>query len=194
MNKTLWRVLPIALASSALLFAGEANAGPNLVANGTFDVDLSGWTLTGNGPDWFTGWISAAGGAYQNGNKDSVPATLAQVINTNPGFHYQVSFDFSDQINGGESFQVFFDGQEIVTNVLFGGGKFATYTFSGLVASGSTSTLAFVGFDNPNAWVVDNVSVHQTSVPGPLPIFGVVAAFGYSRKLRSRIKARNQGL
>jgi hypothetical protein len=177
-------------------FAGQANADPNLVTNGTFDVDLSGWTSTGDVR--FTKFSVDQGnppGSFQNGNINSIPATLSQVIATTPGFHYQVSFDFRDLLVRGDAFQVFFGGQEIVSNVLNpGSGTFATYTFSGLVASSSTSTLAFVGFDNPGFWYVDNVSVHPTSVPGPLPIFGAVAAFGCSRKLRSRIKAWNQGL
>jgi len=32
-------------------------------------------------------------------------------------------------------------------------------------------------------------SVTENEVPGPLPILGVGAAFGYSRKLRKRIKS-----
>ena len=33
-----------------------------------------------------------------------------------------------------------------------------------------------------------NHSAPATSVPGPLPLFGAAAAFGFSRKLRKRIK------
>jgi hypothetical protein len=58
-----------------------------------------------------------------------------------------------------------------------------------------TNTLAFnAGFTFDST---GTVSVTQTpitefvdpaSVPGPLPLFGVGAAFAYSRKLRNRIK------
>lgn len=49
-----------------------------------------------------------------------------------------------------------------------------------------------------NSWTIapgdtmDNLSnyITQEQVPGPLPILGVCAAFGYSRKLRGRIKSR----
>lgn len=38
--------------------------------------------------------------------------------------------------------------------------------------------------------VIDNVTYTQAvNVPGPLPIFGLAAAFGYGRKLRSRLRA-----
>ena len=36
-----------------------------------------------------------------------------------------------------------------------------------------------------------NASASPASVPGPLPILGLAAAFGFSRKLRKRIKASN---
>jgi len=40
---------------------------------------------------------------------------------------------------------------------------------------------------------VDNLeNAFRQKVPGPLPIFGVGAVYGFSRKLRSRIKARAQ--
>jgi hypothetical protein len=40
----------------------------------------------------------------------------------------------------------------------------------------------------------DNIDALEaaSTVPGPLPIFGLGAAFGFSRRLRSRIKARVQ--
>jgi hypothetical protein len=42
----------------------------------------------------------------------------------------------------------------------------------------------FTSFDNSV-----NQRLETSSVPGPLPILGAGAAFGFSRKLRSRIKA-----
>lgn len=41
----------------------------------------------------------------------------------------------------------------------------------------------------PNNGAIDNVENTFRNVPGPLPILGAGAAFGFSRKLRSRIKA-----
>ena len=41
----------------------------------------------------------------------------------------------------------------------------------------------------PNSGAIDNVENTFRNVPGPLPILGAGAAFGFSRKLRSRIKA-----
>ncbi|MFM7235973.1 MAG: hypothetical protein ACKOYK_04255 [Cyanobium sp.] len=41
----------------------------------------------------------------------------------------------------------------------------------------------------PNGGTIDNAINDFRDVPGPLPILGAGAAFGFSRKLRSRIKA-----
>jgi hypothetical protein len=56
----------------------------------------------------------------------------------------------------------------------------------------------YVWFGGPGSWGHPSSSVPgplnylariSTPVPGPLPLFGVGAAFGYSRKLRKRIKS-----
>lgn len=56
-------------------------------------------------------------------------------------------------------------------------------------ASGITGTLSYqaatnFGFGNPNS--TGNITF--TAVPGPLPLAGAALAFGWSRKLRNRIK------
>jgi hypothetical protein len=55
---------------------------------------------------------------------------------------------------------------------------------------------AYVWFGGPGSWGHPSVPVPgplnylaRISVPGPLPLFGVGVAFGYSRKLRKRIKS-----
>jgi hypothetical protein len=64
----------------------------------------------------------------------------------------------------------------------------STFT-AGTLSSAFTNTFnvtsqGFTTFDNS----VDQKAA-TSSVPGPLPILGAGAAFGFSRKLRSRIKA-----
>lgn len=68
------------------------------------------------------------------------------------------------------------------------------YGFSGFptVASISTSASSMLSViatggsaSYPNSLFWDNIRAEP--VPGPLPIFGAVTAFGYSRKLRKRI-------
>jgi len=44
-------------------------------------------------------------------------------------------------------------------------------------------------FNQDNLTWAQATLVNNVPVPGPLPLFGVAAAFGFSRKLRKRIKA-----
>jgi hypothetical protein len=67
-------------------------------------------------------------------------------------------------------------------------GSPSTFT-AGTLSSAFTNTFnvtsqGFTSFDNSV-----NQSAATSSVPGPLPILGAGAAFGFSRRLRSRIKA-----
>lgn len=43
---------------------------------------------------------------------------------------------------------------------------------------------------NPFPWAVATAVPSTSSVPGPMPLFGAAAAFGFSRKLRARIGFR----
>jgi hypothetical protein len=57
-----------------------------------------------------------------------------------------------------------------------------------------TNPLAFVtgvSFDSSGTVNVTQtpITFNTSSVPGPIPLFGVGAAFGFSRKLRKRIKS-----
>jgi hypothetical protein len=167
-------------------FAQPASA--NLVTNGTFDTGLGGWTLVAS--DIFTGWNGGFGnppGSFQNGNVGSIPATLSQAISTMAGSLYNISFDLYHNDPGvGDTFSVSFGGVNLIgpgpipqTN-----GLWQTFTFNNILATGSSSTFSVVGYDNPSYFYVDNVKV----TPGPLPAVGAAAAFGFSRRLRQRIK------
>jgi hypothetical protein len=63
----------------------------------------------------------------------------------------------------------------------------------GMPNSGTLGTWTIIDPGNP-AYISDTISVQvnasrgSASVPGPLPILGLAAAFGFSRKLRKRIK------
>jgi hypothetical protein len=69
-------------------------------------------------------------------------------------------------------------------------GVFCNFTSASIILSGTAQSVAFlgtadqIGYDN----TMFNPQLAPNSVPGPLPILGVAAAFGFSRKLRKRIK------
>jgi hypothetical protein len=59
----------------------------------------------------------------------------------------------------------------------------------GNVSSNPASTTISASLNRTWAVAVLNNN-NNTPVPGPLPVFGAAAAFGFSRKLRKRIKAK----
>lgn len=65
-------------------------------------------------------------------------------------------------------------------------------TFFGITSERSIKTIAFGlpngQITNQGSFGIDNLTIGKP-VPGPLPLLGVGAAFGFSRKLRKRIKS-----
>lgn len=72
-----------------------------------------------------------------------------------------------------------------------GGDPNGNYNFWTLVSAFLPETANSATFGGTANYIVfDNVSFnpHQLDVPAPLPIFGVAAAFGASRRMRSRLR------
>lgn len=85
---------------------------------------------------------------------------------------------------------VFYDGSgTFASTAIFDGAGYNFTTGVGYPIPFGDS-LDIVGDTNAFAFFNANASV----VPGPLPIFGAAAAFGWSRKLRRRIKISGQAL
>lgn len=69
------------------------------------------------------------------------------------------------------------------------GGAFSCTHMQGIAPSGTNATSSRVcSGPNPTPFIEPLPS----SVPGPLPLFGAAAAFGFSRKLRTRIQSSRQ--
>jgi len=75
-----WKTVAIALVSSSL-----SAFGTNLVTNGTFDTDLTGWTTAGN-VQWSGGFAQFFGDDYNDKG-------LFQTIDTEVGKWYRATFD-----------------------------------------------------------------------------------------------------
>jgi hypothetical protein len=83
---------------------------------------------------------------------------------------------------------------DLNANLFYSSGTFSTAPNLTYIEDRSkyASTLAFPSDSNPQQYggsglYGPNVSFSPTSVPGPLPILGLSAAFCYSRKLRRRV-------
>jgi MYXO-CTERM domain-containing protein len=123
-----------------------------------------------------------------------------------PAAGFQVtlqSFDLGAYLNSDRTTSVLIYNQDLTT-LLFSQGPF---TVSGITASSFSFTgpeytrtdgiqIQFgpdafnVGIDNIT-FDVSPISAPETHVPGPLPLLGAAAAFGWSRRLRKRIRSVN---
>jgi hypothetical protein len=73
-------------------------------------------------------------------------------------------------------------------------------SFYGFIAGNSSEYINSLAFDSSNPsggfLIIDQFTTAQaqaTAVPGPIPVLGSAAAFGFTRKLRRRIQASRQG-
>ncbi|EMB19109.1 Pentaxin [Rhodopirellula europaea 6C] len=157
---------------SVITIAGVNDApefvGPELISNGTFDTDLSGWSTVGS-----TAYTS---GEMNFGGGNAVgPHTASQTIATEAGQTYRLTFDYRDGSDlKNQSLQVTVDGDSnllttshIVTDI--DGNTFVRYEYT-FTADSSASTITFndtsdtAGLSDDTNNVdgrIDNVSVQQ---------------------------------
>ena len=127
--------------------------GPELVTNGTFDTDTTGWTLT-NDPDG--GWVS---GAVQFGREPAtIDALLAQLITVETGKLYEVSFDIvsttGDFLSVRDGLGILLDLASTTT------GSFKTVHY----ANDTSFTLTFAHRTQGGSITLDNISVKQVAL------------------------------
>lgn len=182
-------------AVATALFAAQAHAATNLIADGGFDIgatpgdysyanDFHG-SMTGKGSPWtFTdasGVVNNAGAwggvanystvafiQSYNGFASNTP-TVSQTF-TSSATAYTVTFDLAQRPGNQESLQVSLDGQILSGGLLTPAGASLTsysYTVTGL--TGTSHTLQFKGVNNSGAYdsslFLDNVNV--AAVPEP---------------------------
>jgi VPDSG-CTERM motif len=189
------------LALVSLLGLGiTQSARANLINNGDFETgDFAGWTVTNaaNGSGIFVdhGFFpnpDTTFGAYF-GATDHQFDTISQTFATTPGAHYDLSFFyevlFTDQM-ADNHFVVLFNGVNIFDNLNANPG-YVTFTFNNLLATGSSTTLEFEGFNTPWYDFLDDVSVNPSveGVPDagstlPLLGFALLGVAALRRKLR----------
>lgn len=200
-------------ATGVLLGAGSAWAGPQLTCNATNfagcqgtlgDKTFSGFSLTG-----LSGYTPDASDIIVI---DQISSNAYQIfftpVSTTQNFSGTLNYSVDITPAGIIAGNTFGVGQANVNGSSLGG-SFITSVSSASLLSNATSTNgagSLVNFNSgvtsatfAQAFAVSGANVLNqtgftftqndfTGVPGPLPILGAGAAFGFSRKLRRRIK------
>ena len=197
------RLVPLLAAPAALLLTqGQAKAvltynifesGGNVVVQTSGSLNLTGSQTNGANFCGANGFIGATSAIICTGTDpgSSIPALqiLGPQVFNGSGFHSanSVSGIFTN-LYGGGSGQLLLDptyvsNTPIVSSATFNGKTLANlgFTTTGLIGTwfltGTSETIAVV------------IGAPSAAVPGPLPLFGAAAAFGWSRRLRKRIAA-----
>ena len=189
LSKHCKRLVPILAATTALLLSqGEAKAlnlktfdlqwspqpGSQGAINGKITLDLDSISLPTVFQSTFPGWatdlsvvVSGTGG----NNGTFVQSDFDSWVFNNNG----ISFDFSQDLIGQGGWGTPSCGFQCDFNLFSGVGPNASSNFK--LTSG------------PDSFVLSRFAP-GAPVPGPMPVVGAVAAFGWSRRLRKRIANR----
>jgi hypothetical protein len=159
-------VKQFAVAAALVGAVFSVSAAPsNLVANGDFESNETGWDV-GNNHVSFDG----ATNSYLGGFCTGAPCSTTQTISTVIGQKYNFSFDYVTFDQTPNYLAAVFGGQAVfvLQDETAGGGIFTNKSF--LVTATSTSTLIEFQIQNdPNESLVDNVSV-TAAVPEPTTV------------------------
>jgi hypothetical protein len=166
----------------------------NLVTNGTFESGLTGWTCTisNQGACFTTSTFPSPpdGNTAFRGWENLTPplGNVKQLLTTAPGGTYNISFYFATLFGGSPPNALSLEVGSLSVPLNLSASNIWS-SFSGtFTATGSSTplTFSFKTINGSGTLGLDTVVV--TEVPGPLPLLGATAAFGYSRKLRKRWK------
>lgn len=171
-------LLPIAAAAALAMGGGEAkaltirysftNPDNSSYTGGTIEVANLNQTL-GTSPVTFT---------VANGTVNTVIASFNQANST-------------DLVYGGASSSWF------LNNFDFGQSLSSSTKWGELLGTfnGTSNVAGDFGWENPSSngafGIAADAITFSADVPGPLPIFGAAAAFGWSRRLRQRISTNS---
>lgn len=168
--KTLSKIL-VSLAVVACLVS---TASANLVANPGFETgNFSGWTQSGNTGETFVEITAAHTGSYgafigPNGSN----GFIGQDLVTLAGATYDLSFWLHNPDRAPPShFEASWNGSVISTSVLDNQPNFpyTQFTFTGLLATGLSTSLQFGFRHDSGFWAFDDVSVTLNTAPPSVP-------------------------
>ncbi|MFM7640271.1 MAG: hypothetical protein ACKO45_01760 [Cyanobium sp.] len=199
--------LPALLLIAPVLAAGSAQAATsscNLSSLGTCNVTLGNVTYSGFG---FTGITPVGGDVFNLAGFSNGAGQVSLSFSPNRVVDIpSAQFTYTATLSGGLSFN---KAQANLTGSTLGGGNYSTTLSAPQLPISATSTGGAGSFQNFTPGLTSQTFTQVYSfdfvndpddlasvggsftaeVPAPLPLFGAAAAFGFSRKLRSRIRS-----
>jgi len=179
--------------AAGLLATAPAQA-VELITNGSFETgDFSGWTQVGDTSFSFVTDELAGGGPTDGvfhaafGPVNELGG-ISQTFSTIAGQTYFLSFDLAYLGGTPNSLLLVWGGDVILigNDVI----ELDYVTFSGfLLATSSSTELAFYFYSPPSYWLLDNVSVDGAVVPEPASWAMMIAGFGLVGMAARRRKA-----
>jgi hypothetical protein len=146
-----------------LVTTGQLASG-NLITNPGFETgDFSGWTASGSAV--FVQPGEQHSGTYSANFESSGPNldTVSQNLATTSSSLYDLSFWLFNAVVGGppinNEFRVTFGGVVILDLLNAPGFSYTQFTFTGLAATGSSTTLEFAGKSGDGGYFLDDISV-----------------------------------
>lgn len=210
MNRLKLSLAVAAIPACAVLQAGSAKAVLvyELIQQGS-DVQVK---LSGS----LSGLPSPNPGSFSEGLSAVFEPSLGR-INLSNGFSGGVAYSVSGPSGFGPTFQISNItslSASIATSFLANSSRFGLasgytqgtpITSTGLILGKSLSTLGLsstsgllgtwtIGSDSIEVWAGAKPTASSAAAPGPLPLLGAGAAFGYSRRLRSRLRGGRPSL
>jgi uncharacterized protein with beta-barrel porin domain len=150
------RIVIFSTIAAATLFNAGTVKSQQLVNNGTFTgcngATCSGWTLTGSGSLFRPG-------QYVNGTVSPNRDSIYQGITTQPGRTYRINYSLRLQNLGNPYLVRTTFGSNVLSSVTSGLTTTPTNFSYTSVASSTTSNLEFYGYNDPDYWVLTDVSV-----------------------------------
>ena len=168
-----------------LCLAPRALAQGNMVVNGGFDTDASGWSITniGSGGGFLALFGNPPGSVVlENPSSSNVPTASQEIYGLTPGQLYTVSGDYwRGAIDGvaDSGFDVSLDGVSLFNTTVS-----TTYTwFNFSFDYTANSTSVFLSLSTPinvkgNGYIIDNIAMYAVPEPGSLCLIGVCGIVG----------------
>jgi hypothetical protein len=169
------------IVSALLLLSRLADAQGNLVVNGGFDTDASGWAATNvSGSGYLISGGNPGGFFALVGPSASIPTISQEISGLTPGQLYVVSGDYK---SGGKNFAANSFGVALDGNFLFlanSPADYNWYSFSFDYTASSTSALLSLSSQlngTGYSYAVDTISMHSVPEPSVSCLFGLCVLF-----------------